>query len=693
MKLCAVPSLFFVLFAVPCSGATELFTDSFDAPDNASLDNSGLTGRRTGLLGPGVVLRSSLVQHAISGNRLRMYKGNTEGRIRFHDAASPSKWYDFATGPGRDVILSGGGLSIEFDWMPVNNTSDSWVEVSVGIGTPAQLGSEPDYRVTHASTDFGMLFRHNGGTQYFDNGVAVTGGSFPATLALRHVKLNYAFSSFADGAPVEVTAVVDGVPVLNEKQFTWNGNNGSLYIELGSYTNNTLIDNLSLKALGSAGDSDGDLLEDSWEMARAGNLTDLNGRLAGPGPGPGTGNYDGDSLTDLQEYMLRDKYPGLDPRLADTDGDGLEDGEEVNPEAPRVATDPTLADTDGDGLSDFVEDNSGVFQDAKHPGTSPVLADTDGDYFPDFYEIQRGSSPLNDTALPVLLPPGITLGRVTDESSTGINTGETFTHKISGGGAATVNGVVMNVLDTSNTPANFSWDGGKGGKNVVTPISNSSWVPSLGGVTGAGNLAFFGGFTYSANGVTAGDSQTFTLSGLEKGRVYETRIFVRRWSTSWRPIVLKFINGTGVTDFFLLEDRPGTMLGNGNDDSAYYISYNYIAEGTSLVIQATVPPPGADASFHLFGLTNRVIPSPIVMDFLSAVHDAAGTKTTLTFASRAGKAYAVDYCTDLNVSGEAGGWQELTNKVPSGGTQTVYVDTVAAQLPRVFYRVREVAGP
>ncbi|MDB4659414.1 hypothetical protein OAE43_01640, partial [Akkermansiaceae bacterium] len=100
-------------------------------------------------------------------------------------------------------------------------------------------------------------------------------------------------------------------------------------------------------------DSDGDGIDDGWELARTaepGNLTDLNGLKTGPGPGADTGDFDGDGLTDLEEYDLavtNATYPAIDPTLADTDDDGRDDGDEVNG-VGAPATDPTNRDSDGD---------------------------------------------------------------------------------------------------------------------------------------------------------------------------------------------------------------------------------------------------------------------------------------------------------------------------------------------------------
>ncbi len=226
-----------------------IFSDTFDAPDATGFDTAALAGRRGGLLASTVQLKAARYPHAISGNKLQFTNPNeVEGRIRFHDAAAPADAHDFATGVAGTSMLSAGGLRIEFDWTPPNVTEDRWVEVSVG--TSAYTSGENFHRVNNAGTDFGILFRNNGGTQYFDNGVGSTGPALPAPASVRHVVVDYAFSSFADGGLVTVSASVDGKRAIRNGAFTWKGNGGRIFIEIGSNSTNTLLDNLVLTAGG-----------------------------------------------------------------------------------------------------------------------------------------------------------------------------------------------------------------------------------------------------------------------------------------------------------------------------------------------------------------------------------------------------------------------------------------------------------
>lgn len=127
-----------------------------------------------------------------------------------------------------------------------------------------------------------------------------------------------------------------------------------------------------------AEDTDGDGLDDAWELAQTGvtELTQLTGLVAGPGPGAGTGDFDGDGLSDLAEFG-----EGTDGGNEDSDDDGLTDGQEVN----EHKSDPLKEDTDGDTLSDGAEVNI--------HGSSPLLKDTDMDFYDDPTEVANGTDP------------------------------------------------------------------------------------------------------------------------------------------------------------------------------------------------------------------------------------------------------------------------------------------------------------
>lgn len=203
---------------------------------------------------------------------------------------------------------------------------------------------------------------------------------------------------------------------------------------------------------------------------------------------------------------------------------------------------------------------------------------------------------------------------LTTDASTQISSSTTYTHAITGGGPATVNGVVFSVLNSTTTPTNFTWVSAGGKGEVVN--NNNNWTPASGGVTGPGLLSLLGSLSYAPTGAAPGSFQTYTLSGLNVGTIYDTRIYLRSWDTaltsSGRPADLTMTNGAESNPFSLMEDNPGTVLGTGNINQAYYLNYRFTAQTTSLVLTATVPTgaPANSGSFHIYGITNQAVPEP-----------------------------------------------------------------------------------
>jgi hypothetical protein len=138
---------------------------------------------------------------------------------------------------------------------------------------------------------------------------------------------------------------------------------------------------------GTPGDSDGDGLNDTWEIEQFGNVTAQNG----------TGDPDGDDLNNTEEFAI-----GTNATNPDTDGDGLDDKEDPFPLDPTKpggtgnGTGNETEDLDGDGLPDAWErehfnsttaqdgdgdpDTDGLSNEEEFDlGTDPTLADTDGD--------------------------------------------------------------------------------------------------------------------------------------------------------------------------------------------------------------------------------------------------------------------------------------------------------------------------
>ncbi|MEZ5302952.1 MAG: sulfatase-like hydrolase/transferase [Verrucomicrobiales bacterium] len=151
------------------------------------------------------------------------------------------------------------------------------------------------------------------------------------------------------------------------------------------------------------GDSDGDMMPDSWEDAHglAKDDPDDAGLDDDAEGGP-------DGLTNLEEFRK-----GTDPQKADTDGDGLRDGDEVrgtlNPwkggsldKPPGDPTDPREPDSDGDGENDGAEIAAGTDPNAPPPNTGPQFpfVDSDGDSYRDEAEDAFGSAADDPSSCP-----------------------------------------------------------------------------------------------------------------------------------------------------------------------------------------------------------------------------------------------------------------------------------------------------
>ena len=688
-----------LLYGCSClAGAqTLLLQDTFDAPDTMNLDHSAQAGRRSGTSSD-IQIRSPRIQHGIVGNQLN-FRNNRTGRIRFHqdpdnDTTTAGSWHNWASPSTGPLILSDGGIRVEFDWIAGNSDSANWVSLNMGISGPGM--GEPAFRVTHPETDIGLLFRLNGGTQVFDNGTPLGAqGSFPPTIGTRHVVVDFSFDTFDDGDTFAVIATVDGTEVYNETGLTWDNNLGELYFEIGTLEN-TLLDNVTVSTFGGgdfsfgltgnsfasgapqgtligdlsatfqenpdpstftlvagAGDTDNDKfqitgarlelgsfdftgansvegqqylirvqatgteslernlalrlikdedydnLRDSWEIRWVGNLTDLSGDA----------DFDLDGLTDAEELEASQRYPDIDPTQSDTDNDGLSDLEEINPTGSRPATDPTNPDTDGDGLSDGVETNTGTFADLNDTGTDPTLCDTDGDYAIDRWEITHGTSPFDTNDFPGPVGPVVVVP-ITDTASSDIDPSKTYTHLVSGGQTATVNGVTFDPLNPNFQPLNFLWDTNGTSFNAIANNSGG-WLPFEAGVD-AEIETLLNSFTYSGDGAGPGNTQTYTLSGLTPGITYDLRIYSRPWVTDGTPraIDLVFTNGSEIITPYgsLPLDRPANLTGSGNPHEAYYLNYQYTAQGNELVITATTQPCGplVSGSFHMYALSNEV---------------------------------------------------------------------------------------
>mgnify|MGYP000353078413 FL=1 len=228
-----------------------LWSDNFNTADIADFNEAPLAGRLSGTLATSALLFSSNdngvgggAPYQIVGNQLST--SGFEGNVQFRIPGTTTS-FDWAASAEAATILAAGGIRVEFDHIPPNTTTIEWVGLNIGINDVAG-GAVPQIRVNHSQTDYGILFRDNGGTQRFDNGSSPGNGSVAPTTSPRHIVIEYAFTSFADGASVLATTTVDGTPIASDT-FTWDGNSGMIFMQLEAVEEGHLVDNFTVSTL------------------------------------------------------------------------------------------------------------------------------------------------------------------------------------------------------------------------------------------------------------------------------------------------------------------------------------------------------------------------------------------------------------------------------------------------------------
>ncbi len=419
-------------------------------------------------------------------------------------------------------------------------------------------------------------------------------------------------------------------------------------------------------------DADGDGLPKLWELQYGLDPND-NGSI-NPANGA-SGNPDNDGLSNAEE-----RTKGTNPTDPDTDRDGLADGPETT-----LGTDPLIADTDGDGLSDSAEVTR---------ATNPLLADSDSDWFGDAEEVAASSDPLNPLSLP---PPAsalvlhLNLEGDAQDSSAQANHGTLLGNpaflpaESPGGGQAialTANDMGIEVP----AHASLSW-------NVFTL---SYWIKPTSLQEGAGLERLTGraadGFeTAIGNRAALGGAPDLTLSYFQGTGWHNTgtALELDTWShITWRSVgegdqdMTLFLNGQPIFS------GPGVPLGKpGNSLMRIGNRYNDVEGFAGLMDDVRLYRAGLADSFI------TTLASPVGLpDFqISNIERTSqGDKITLTFYSRPGRKYAIDYSTDMKPAGQPGGWIELTDSLDSAGSQTAFEDTITSHLPKAFYQVRDV---
>ena len=228
-------------------------------------------------------------------------------------------------------------------------------------------------------------------------------------------------SAFPDFLAHEDDTLITAQVVFNQQTLTADGDatQSGNYIKFSSLSLADL--NLFLDPAGAAGsgdrgaingiqiievlegDSDGDGLDDTWEVSfgldpNDNGLNPNNNGVEGNPDNGADGDPDNDGSPNAEEQE-RSTFPNQD----DTDNDGLLDGVETNDgnyiDASMTGTNPLRIDSDEDNLSDGVETNTGIFVDETNTGTNPNKADSDDDSLTDDWEITNNLDPFDDGSI------------------------------------------------------------------------------------------------------------------------------------------------------------------------------------------------------------------------------------------------------------------------------------------------------
>lgn len=202
----------------------------------------------------------------------------------------------------------------------------------------------------------------------------------------------------------------------------------------------------------------------------------------------------------------------------------------------------------------------------------------------------------------------ITYTKITSDADSGISTGNTYTHTLdfgTGTPGAVVNGVQFSAYNAgANGTLNFNRAVSTGTLNDHAGNANFTVT---GGLTGLLTDMLYNG------GNTPGGTTTWTLGGLTAGVTYDLRIYTRQWAApSTRTVTFNFDpDGAGAVSesSININEDDATSVGMANANDAYYINYRYTAvAGQNLVITGTQE--FNNNSWHLYGLSNQVVPVP-----------------------------------------------------------------------------------
>ncbi|MFN0126693.1 MAG: LamG-like jellyroll fold domain-containing protein [Verrucomicrobiales bacterium] len=420
-------------------------------------------------------------------------------------------------------------------------------------------------------------------------------------------------------------------------------------------------------------------------------------------PDDPTGDRDGDGLTNAQEQAL-----GTDPDDPDTDKDGLQDGVESRsgqwgmPRPTDTGTDPLKPDTDGDGFSDGVENPTKPFLNATQPGTDPNKSDTDGDGFGDKTEVNLGFDPTNAASRPTAanvtahwtfddtLADTAILGVVADTLTDNIAGGATFVPGVIGKAVAIPFAAGFSNKLTAVSSADLNLAENWTLEAFVQPNSDNNplvewerfWTK-----WGEGGNEWHTAFR-GPEGSVVPDGLDLFANGAQVLNHNDTTMSVPRdtWShvafvgNAAEEIITAWLNGeqVGSAPYVTVTPTIGAMnFGNFSTGDQSSLQYS------GFIDDAMIHTVAVDQAY-LRARTALIFGPAVALQFTNIQFNRDLYQVTLTWTSRPGRTYLLEFTTDLVK------WFALEDSLPSGGESTSFVDdTIIPGTPLRIYRASE----
>ncbi|MCB1099884.1 MAG: CHRD domain-containing protein [Verrucomicrobiae bacterium] len=331
-------------------------------------------------------------------------------------------------------------------------------------------------------------------------------------------------------------------------------------------------------------------------------------------------------------------------------------------------TDPKNPDSDDDGLLDGVESNSGVFVSETDPGTDPNKADTDDDGYSDRSEITKGTDPTDPLSKPEELGSFPEFGADDWADGIGVPDGWDLTVVLTTPIAppADFAGESMGIVEYINY---YFAESRPVGDHTVAPVlvkhieDTDEYL-----VAGVGE-------THVADATGAQAKVPFVpVTGSNVIDLTEAGVTWHVAAYQGHPGAANNTNGavipyadSGGEGMFAYDNGPDEELseglaltsGHASEEGGRHYAFNFGINWT----------PGGEAPFTITEVSH------------------AATGVTLSWNSRDGREYSVEYREDL----ADGVWIELDDGVAANGETTTFTDSDAARtgLPRGYYRIKE----